>query len=37
MTKIVRATLGLPALHARPQFQNSKLDAIIYVLDIEEL
>ena len=29
MTKIVRASLGLPTLPAGPQFQNSKLVLVI--------
>ncbi len=29
MTKIVRASLGLPTLRAGPQFQNSKLVLVI--------
>jgi hypothetical protein len=33
MTKIVRASLGLPTLRAGPQFQNSKP---VFVLVIED-
>ena len=35
MTKIVRASLGLPTLRAGPQFQKSKPVLVIIVLEFE--